>query len=699
MCRLCDSNQGHHQLQFMIKFNYRPEIDGLRALAILPVVFFHAGYNLFSGGYIGVDVFFIISGYLITSIILKSQLEKKFSILNFYSRRAKRILPALLFLISLSLIFSVLFVPPEDLLVISKSAVSSLFFFSNFFFSYNSGYFDLSSEYQIFLHTWSLSIEEQFYIFFPFLLIFLTRYKFKTVFISISIIILISIFFAQWSGNLKLIYPFFEQEFLFYNESQFSSFMMPFGRIWELLIGSLIAIYIFNKEIKKYNFNLRTKNLLSFIGVILIIYSMIAFNVGTNYPGFYTLIPCVGTLAIIYFADKKTFVGKILANKFLVKCGLISYSLYLIHFIIFSFLKYELYVFGENYLNDTCIFLIIFLASFLFWKYYEKPIRNSKKNYVYYYLGVLSLFIILFSLLIHKTSGLEKREKFILDKNISDTFKRSIGGENCFDLVFKKNLDDICTLGIDKSTFDFVLFGDSHSISYFDFFNDYAKKNSLRGLYFGYSGCVPLLDIHSIRRDQKIRNCNSLNTNVIELIKELKIKNVILISNWTYYTDGGYDSNKLSLLSKKPNNSSNKNKSRKAFSHGLEKTIMEYKALNTNLIFIKQTPEQKNNSKHIFYSIDKLKNKDKAKKIEFFSTSKIKHLKLQKFVNDEFDLYSKEKKLNFINLNKNFCPKKTCLLGSIKGSFYVDTSHISNLGIKLISNTLEKNLDKTLIIN
>ena len=696
MCRKCDSYQGHHKLHFMTKFNYRPEIDGLRALSIIPVVFFHAGYQLFSGGYIGVDIFFVISGYLITSIILKLQIKKQFSILNFYSRRAKRILPSLLLLIFLSLILSVYIVPPEELLVISKSALSSLLFFSNFFFTYNSGYFDLSSEYQPLLHTWSLSIEEQFYILFPFFLIFLSKYKFKILFAVILIIILLSIFFAQWSGNLQVNYPYYEKNFLFYSRSEFSSFMMPFGRIWELFIGSAAAIFIMTK--KKYisNFNKFQKNIFSLLGIILIFYAIFLFDNNTFYPSFYTLIPCIGTLILIFFADQKTIVGKILSYKILVKLGLISYSLYLIHFILFSFLRYDFYIFGENYYQDIFIFLITIFFSYLFWKYYEKPIRNSKNNYVYYYLITLSLLIIISSAIIIKSDGLNKRDRFFLSKKINDSFIRSVNGKNCFDLIYENNLENVCKFGIDKNKFDFVLFGDSHSISYYDFFEEYAKKNGLKGLYFGYSGCVPLLDIYSIRGDQNIRNCNQLNTDVTKILEKFKIKKLILISNWTYYTDGGYQSNKLSLLSKVPDSQSNKNISREAFSYGLKKTMQRYNSLGTNLILIKQTPEQKYNSKHLYYKIAKLKDKDKLKKIRMFSVSKEEHLNLQNFVNNEFNLYSNQKNINFIDLNSSFCKKNSCYLGSKDGSFYIDKSHISNSGIKLISNTLSKKLDLTL---
>ena len=162
-----------------MKNSYRPEIDGLRALAVLSVIFFHAGIELFKGGFVGVDIFFVISGYLITTIILKDIKKEKFSIAYFYQRRVRRILPALIITIALSIPFALIFLPPADLQNYAKSIISSLTFWSNFQFSLETGYFATPGEYKPLLHTWSLSIEEQFYILYPLFFIFFFKLKKK----------------------------------------------------------------------------------------------------------------------------------------------------------------------------------------------------------------------------------------------------------------------------------------------------------------------------------------------------------------------------------------------------------------------------------------------------------------------------------------------------------------------------------------
>ena len=305
-------------------FKYRPEIDGLRAIAILPVIFYHAGLQIFSGGYVGVDIFFVISGYLISSIILSEIETGKFSLINFYQRRARRILPPLFCVILISTPFAWFILLPADLELFGNSAFSALTFWSNYIFYFEIDYFETSSKLKPLLHTWSLSIEEQFYIIYPILLIFFFKFGKKTFIIFLIISAIISLALAQWAGNLKFTYPYFEKEFLFFNQSSLTNFFLPIGRIWELIIGILIAFYI-----KKNGQPNRFNEILTLFGLILIFYSVFTFTPETNYPSFHTLLPTIGTGLLILFMNSKTFIHKIFSQKLLVFIGLISYSAYL----------------------------------------------------------------------------------------------------------------------------------------------------------------------------------------------------------------------------------------------------------------------------------------------------------------------------------------------------------------------------------
>jgi len=289
---------------------YRPEIDGLRALAVLMVICFHAKSYFFNGGFVGVDVFFVISGYLITSILIKEIDQGHFSLIKFYERRARRILPALFFVATISIPLAWIFMTPADMLNFSKSLIAIPTFLSNIFFLKHSGYFDLNSELKPLIHTWSLAIEEQFYIVFPLFLFLISKYCKKIIPLIFIFIIAVSLFIAQYKLHLF-------QEKVFY--------LLPY-RAWELILGSLIA---FSKKNKYYPKSNLVNQLTSLLGLMLILLPGVFFSELTPFPGLNAIPPTFGTAMILLSLHEKTLISKILQQKILVGIGLISYSLYL----------------------------------------------------------------------------------------------------------------------------------------------------------------------------------------------------------------------------------------------------------------------------------------------------------------------------------------------------------------------------------
>jgi peptidoglycan/LPS O-acetylase OafA/YrhL len=290
---------------------YRREIDGLRALAVLPVILFHAGYATFSGGFVGVDIFFVISGYLITTILINEMEQGSFSIAKFYERRARRILPALFFVILCTIPFAWLWMLPQDFRGFSQSLAAVPLFASNILFFITSNYFDTSSDLKPLLHTWSLAVEEQYYVFFPLVMMFTWKLGKKWLFTIISVLAIFSIIAAEW--------------FVSSNPS-FAFYLLP-TRAFEILLGALVAFYLNNKP-ANHNINNQYGQFASVLGLLLIIYSILAFNKHTPSPSLLTLIPVVGTCLVIAFANSKNIVGKILGLKILVGIGLISYHTY-----------------------------------------------------------------------------------------------------------------------------------------------------------------------------------------------------------------------------------------------------------------------------------------------------------------------------------------------------------------------------------
>ena len=275
------------------RMKYQSEVDGLRALAVLPVLFFHSGWAVFSGGYVGVDVFFVISGYLITGILAAELAENRFSILNFYERRIRRIMPCLLAVIIASGVAAALLLVPLDFRDFAKSVVATLFFASNVLFFRQSGYFDDQSEMKPMLHTWSLAVEEQYYIFFPILLWLIHRYARDRMFLVLVPLAILSFAASVWGTR---------------HASAFTFFMAP-TRVWELFAGALLALGLVPTSERR-----PVREALSWIGLGLIGYAIIVFTESTRFPGLNALFPVIGAALLIQFA-RGTSVGWLLSHK------------------------------------------------------------------------------------------------------------------------------------------------------------------------------------------------------------------------------------------------------------------------------------------------------------------------------------------------------------------------------------------------
>ena len=239
---------------------YRADIDGLRAIAVSVVILFHAGFNIVSGGYVGVDVFFVISGYLITSIILQDMEKGKFSLVKFYERRARRILPALYFIMLVTAIFAWFWLIPRDFKAFAKSVAAVSVFLSNIQFARELGYFDTASELKPLLHTWSLAVEEQYYAIFPVLMLLLWRLGKPMVLASLLVLGLASLAYAQWYSHDK----------------QAGVYFLLTARGWEILLGAYLVFYIKRKN--HVPASLLTNQILSLVGLALILYAAIAFD-------------------------------------------------------------------------------------------------------------------------------------------------------------------------------------------------------------------------------------------------------------------------------------------------------------------------------------------------------------------------------------------------------------------------------------
>lgn len=334
---------------------YRREIDGLRALAVTPVILFHAGFSVVSGGFVGVDVFFVISGYLITSIILGELRSTTFSLLSFYERRARRILPALIVVMALCVPFAWAWMLPAEFKDFSQSLAAVSLFSSNVLFWMESGYFAAAAEHKPLLHTWSLAVEEQYYMFFPLLAIVLLKWGGKAFIVGLVVLSCISLGLSEWG----------------WRQSPSANFYLAPTRAWELFAGSICAFYESEKGRKK-------SGLLSLTGLVLIVIAIFGFDESTPFPSIYALVPVIGAALIILYGQEGTAVARLLSLKVLVWVGLVSFSAYLWHQPLFAFAR--IYSFHEpSMMLMTVLAALSFILAWISWKYVEQPFRSKTK--------------------------------------------------------------------------------------------------------------------------------------------------------------------------------------------------------------------------------------------------------------------------------------------------------------------------------
>ena len=485
-----------------MKLNYRPDIDGLRAISVFAVIFYHANFfvldhELFQGGFIGVDIFFVISGFLITSLILNEIYNNNFSITDFYIRRIRRIIPVLFFVILSCIPIAYIFLLPSSLVDFFQSVLSTLIFSSNFYFHHTGLiYGGPDSSLKPLLHTWSLSVEEQFYVIFPLILILFRKFLKNYIFHFFIIFFFIGFISTQ---IISIKFPLYN--FYFINV-----------RIWELLAGSIVA-YLNINFIKYEN---KVTNYLPLLGLILILFSILFLRDEMSLPSIYSVPAVVGTCFIILFNNSENFITKVLSLKVFVFFGLISYSLYLWHFPLFAFYNY-IFFDDESFIAKIIIILLSIILSILSYFFLEKPFRNKKvinNKRLLIYISLSFLIILSLSL-------------FFLDKNKNNQKglyeKVNIDNQVYFDEVNTKLKEIISINNFEKTNTkkNILIIGNSHAMDLFLMLK--TNSNLFKNYNFEFSG-FDLLKNELIEKDYK-------NEKTIKFKKIFKASDIVLFSN------------------------------------------------------------------------------------------------------------------------------------------------------------------------
>ena len=657
-----------------MKLNYRPDIDGLRALAVISVLIYHAkfeifGFIIFKGGYIGVDIFFVISGYLITRLILFEKLIlKRFSFVNFYERRLRRLLPVLLTVVISIYPFITYFYLPIDLNNFINSINYTLIFISNFFFHYSGiEYGGTSSLLKPLLHTWSLSIEEQFYIFFPFIFVILLNFKKKILFFFILIGIVLSLVASIYLAN---------------NHPSFNFYMLV-SRIWELLVGSFIALYFFYS---KKNFFSSHEKKIGIFGLCLIIFSIFFFNENTKHPSLITLLPIIGTSLIILSSKKENIITKFLSNKNLVFLGLISYSLYLWHYPIFAIARYNNF-FEDNFIKLLLIFLSLFLSIITFY-FIEKKFRNfkaiSRKKFYLFLASTLLIILSVFNYsLNYKINNLPKDlvnfDYRPWQKLRNDNLKICHNSEKFCKFIKKEEYPNIYILG------------DSHASTLMNGIKEeFVDKNEFN-LITTTSSCFGMPDFNFFKGNQIIQDpCNSQHyEKILKTISSTK-KNIIIISARfpLYLSNGKYFDNKQGDIERNGEQFYQLKSNNKITSveQGYLNFFDKLNKISNRIIVVYPVPEVGFNVPRRIFNLmkeKKLDNLNDARNMENFTTSYEVYLSRTR---KSFNLLNK---LNYdisrIYPHKIFCNKEKCFTVLNNQILYSDNNHLSLSGSKLIN--------------
>ena len=669
-----------------MKIAYRPEIDGLRALAVFSVIIYHAkisfiNSHFLTGGYIGVDIFFVISGYLITSIILTEFYStNSFSIRGFYNRRARRILPALTVVILATITYGYFYLYPISLIGLSKSSISSLFFSSNIFFWQAGELYDAENSLMLpLLHTWSLSVEEQYYIIFP--IIMLLIYKF---FRNFTLVLFLGGFVSS----------FIMADYISKIEPSFNFYILP-TRAWELLAGSIAAYLLINKEnfikkFKRYN--------LSNIGFVLILFSIIFFDDNTRTPSFVTVIPILGVFFIILFLDKNQFLFKLLSSKPLVFLGLISYSLYLWHYPIFSYSR--IIEFYNGSMDKFLILLsICFVLSFLTYKFVERPFRNKNKSFKSVLTNVFILYIIIISFnVLSLENGFSNRIKNnnTLSKQIFFTNKEKEKVKN-YNLIENQ-------VGGEK----IILIGDSVMRTLKFDLSKKLKDENLNFLTMTEGACQFILNLNRVNKKTfRKSDCNiELQNFRLRRIKENSPSIIVLggrlpiLLEETRFDnkEGGYEGTMQDFMQNKDNSLNTITQRNKEIQKQYRLTVETLLKEGNKVILVYPIPEVGwNVPKKIFNYFPKnifsYNNYDSLPE-DFLSTSYSIFLSRSK---SSFDLLDSIVHNNVYRIypHELFCNnylKDRCISQADQKIFYSDSSHLSVEGAKLFNEILVKKI-------
>lgn len=496
---------------------HRPEVDGLRALAVLPVILFHAGFGLFSGGYVGVDVFFVISGFLITSIIANELRAGRFSIIGFYDRRARRILPALFVVMAVCLPAAWWLMLPAEAAAFGRSLVAVSLFGSNVLFWRSNGYFDLAAEEKPLLHTWSLGVEEQFYIVFPLVLWLCWRLGRRRLVVLLAVMACLSLWVSQKALP----------------QHTLASFFLAPLRAWELLAGALVALGC-DRSLRwsvAATWPAWRNDALGALGLVLVLVPVFLYDASTPFPGLAAVPPVVGTALVLAFVGPSGWTGRLLTLRPVLWLGLISYSAYLWHQPLLAFARLSQPSHATPWLLGAMAVLSLLLGH-LSWRFVEAPFRDRRRwsrRAIFQASGAATATFIAIGVGIVIGKGLPQRWPEQV-RALIEPSKTRIEGCPAVDTWLH-----VCPLGRQGQPAAVVLLGDSHAYALGTALDERLQQDGLGGSLV-HTSCHPipgLFDSREANTPARQEFCAEAQRRLEAFVARSEVQLTLVAIRWT----------------------------------------------------------------------------------------------------------------------------------------------------------------------
>ncbi|MBT2371716.1 acyltransferase family protein [Pseudomonas fluorescens] len=646
----------------MTTLAYRRDIDGLRAIAVIAVVLFHFNVPGFTGGFVGVDIFFVISGYLITSIIWRERQARRFSFVDFWARRARRILPALFVMMLGALVAGWFLLAPKDYDELGRSIHYQVVFTSNLLFMRQDGYFDVASGLKPLLHTWSLSVEEQFYIIFPLLLTLLSS-RLKHWRTALFIVLLGSFALSVWAVA-------------HYPEKAF--YLLPM-RAWELLAGAMLAVV----PAREWRASPILAQTVSLAGLGLILLAIFAYDPSTPFPGAAALLPVVGVVCLIWAnGHQVTLPGKLLGSRLLVGVGLISYSWYLWHWPVFVFGSYAS-IDGLGPWQLGGLFLLSLLLGYGSWRFVEAPFRERRllagRRQILAAAGIAILALGLVGKILGWADGVPWRLspdalQFAQARTWSPELMACLSDDK------KNNHRELCRFGSQLGATRALVWGDSHASALIPALEDGVSKYGVSITEAGYSGCVPF------NRQESTPGCVKFNQRVTQVLSQEAFSDVVLVARWSLYVYGERSGDTGASLLNPATGKYDRAIAEQRFSESLRALVQQVRASGRRVWLAKEVPLQ---DFSVPYRLSRLAMLGRPTDREGLPLKD--HLKRQAYISSVFEqIAAADPGVRWLDPAPRLCNATGWCRVEFGGrTLYTDDNHLSDVGSRYVEAFLE----------